>query len=113
MFGLLTGGRGIVTAQAIIMGVIVFLFGLTLGSFLNVCFYRIPKGLSIVSPPSACPSCGTFLKPKDLVPVFSYLSLKGRCRYCSKEISPRYMIVELSTGVIFVLAYLIITGLAS
>jgi len=102
-----------VTAQAIIMGVIVFLFGLTLGSFLNVCFYRIPKGLSIVSRHQLVLHAAHFLNRKDLVPVFSYLSLKGRCRYCSKEISPRYMIVELSTGVIFVLAYLIITGLAS
>lgn len=84
----------------------VFLFGLILGSFFNVCIYRIPAGESIAYPPSHCTSCNNQLKPIDLVPVLSYLSLKGRCRYCGIKISMRYMLVELFTGVLYVLAYM-------
>ena len=94
----------------------VFVFGIIIGSFLNVCIYRIPAGLSIVKPPSRCPSCETKLKPLDLVPVLSWIFLKGRCRYCGEKISPRYMLVELLTGSVFVLAYMsfgLTTGLAA
>jgi leader peptidase (prepilin peptidase) / N-methyltransferase len=85
--------------------VIVFVgvFGLLIGSFLNVVIYRVPAGLSIVSPPSACPKCGAEIKPYDNVPVFSWLVLRGRCRSCAVPISPRYLFVELGTGVFFAL----------
>ncbi len=86
----------------------IFLFGLIIGSFLNVCIYRIPAGLSIVSPPSRCPNCETRLKPLDLVPVLSWLFLKGKCRHCGNKISPRYMLVELLCGLLFLGVYLIV-----
>lgn len=77
------------------------LFGLIIGSFLNVCIFRIPEGRSIVAPPSSCTNCATQLKPLDLVPVFSYLFLRGKCRYCKAKISPRYPLVELATACTF------------
>lgn len=80
--------------------------GLLLGSFYNVCIYRIPREESVVFPPSHCTSCNTKLKPLDLVPVFSYVFLKGRCRYCREKISPRYALIELFTGIIFLVLYL-------
>lgn len=84
---------------------IFFIFGIVIGSFLNVCIYRIPVDESIVSPPSHCTNCGTRLKPKDLIPIFSWLFLKGRCAYCGSKISYRYALVELLTGLMFVFAY--------
>lgn len=80
------------------------LFGLLIGSFLNVVIYRVPRGESIAVPPSHCPSCGHFLKPWELVPVFSYLFLKGRCRQCHARISWRYPGVELLTAALFLAA---------
>ncbi|TBH15246.1 prepilin peptidase [Thermus thermamylovorans] len=80
--------------------------GLLVGSFLNVVVHRLPKGESIVFPPSRCPRCGHRLGPMDLVPVLSYLALGGRCRYCGKPISPRYPLVEALTGGLFLLASL-------
>lgn len=80
--------------------------GLIIGSFLNVCIYRIPLGRSIAYPPSACAECGHKLSPLDLVPVFSYLFLKGKCRYCGKKISFIYPAVELLTGALFLLLYI-------
>lgn len=77
----------------------IFVFGLVLGSFVNVLIYRVPEGKSIVAPPSSCMSCRARLKPLDLIPVFSWLFLKGKCRYCSAPVSPRYLLVELLTGV--------------
>jgi leader peptidase (prepilin peptidase)/N-methyltransferase len=84
----------------------VFIMGLLFGSFFNVCIYRIPLRESIAFPPSHCTSCNTRLKPLDLVPVLSYLFLKGKCRYCGEKISPRYALVELLTGLIFAGLYL-------
>jgi prepilin signal peptidase PulO-like enzyme (type II secretory pathway) len=78
--------------------------GLLIGSFLNVCIYRLPAGLTIVHGHSFCPSCKHNLGPLDLVPVFSYLLLGRRCRYCQQPISPRYMRVELVTAIYFALA---------
>ena len=89
----------------ILIYILIFILGITIGSFLNVCIYRIPAGLSVVRPPSRCPSCETRLKPLDLVPIFSWIFLKGRCRYCGEKISPRYMLVELLTGILFILAF--------
>jgi leader peptidase (prepilin peptidase)/N-methyltransferase len=77
-------------------------FGLLIGSFLNVVVYRVPNGLSIISPPSACPGCKTQIKAYDNVPVLSWLALRGKCRSCSSPISTRYPLVELVTAVFFV-----------
>ncbi|WP_346233198.1 prepilin peptidase [Parafrigoribacterium mesophilum] len=76
-------------------------FGLLIGSFLNVVAYRVPLRRSIVSPPSACPTCGTAIKGYDNIPVLSWLMLRGRCRNCASPISVRYPIVELGTGLLF------------
>lgn len=86
--------------------VLISIFGLLLGSFFNVCIYRIPKEASIVMPPSRCGSCGQTLKALDLIPVFSYLFLRGRCRYCGVRISPRYPLVEIFTAAVFLWVYL-------
>ena len=85
---------------------LVFIYGVVLGSFLNVCIYRIPSGESIVTVPSHCMKCGYKLKWYDLVPLFSYLFLRGRCRQCKTKISPQYFIVELLNGVLWVLTFL-------
>ena len=77
------------------------IFGLAFGSFLNVCIYRIPLGKSIAWPGSHCPSCQHALAWYDNVPALSYLWLRGRCRYCQARITPRYLIVELVTGLLF------------
>src|SRR5213593_1939205 len=82
-----------------------FLFGLVFGSFLNVCIYRLPQGLSIVLPGSACPSCNQPVRPYDNIPVLSWVLLRGRCHDCKARISPRYMIVELLTGVLFLACF--------
>ena len=81
--------------------VVVGVFGLLIGSFLNVVIYRLPKGESLSRPPSSCPSCGAGIKPYDNVPVVSWLILRGRCRNCGAGISARYPAVELLTGVAF------------
>jgi leader peptidase (prepilin peptidase) / N-methyltransferase len=86
---------------------IIFLFGLVIGSFLNVCILRIPNSKSIVLPPSHCPSCGTSIKPYDNIPVVSWLVLAGRCRKCKVRISAMYPMVELGTGLLFVACYLV------
>jgi leader peptidase (prepilin peptidase)/N-methyltransferase len=83
-----------------------FLFGLCFGSFLNVCIYRLPRGLSVVSPRSACPQCHTPIAAYDNIPVLSWLILRGRCRQCKTRITPRYAIVELITGLLFLGVYL-------
>ena len=85
--------------ELLVIGVL----GLMVGSFLNVCIGRLPAGISIVTPPSRCPSCGTTLAWRDNVPVLSWIWLGGKCRTCRVPISPRYPIVELSTAVVFVL----------
>jgi leader peptidase (prepilin peptidase)/N-methyltransferase len=76
--------------------------GLCLGSFLNVVAYRLPVGMSLVTPPSACPRCGAAIKPYDNVPVLSWLVLGGRCRSCEGSISARYPLTEALTGALFV-----------
>ncbi|MEM9924549.1 MAG: prepilin peptidase [Cyanobacteria bacterium P01_D01_bin.50] len=86
---------------------IVFALGASIGSFINVVVYRLPAGLSILYPPSRCPHCLNRLKAYDNVPVLGWLWLRGRCRYCKSRISPRYPIVELVTGLTFVLIFLI------
>jgi leader peptidase (prepilin peptidase) / N-methyltransferase len=76
-------------------------FGAIVGSFLNVCIYRLPRGASIVSPPSACPSCGRGLAWYDNIPIVGYIALRGRCRWCRTAISAQYPIVEAITAVLF------------
>ncbi len=83
-----------------------FLFGIVIGSFLNVCISRIPEGLSIVSPGSRCPRCLTPIKPYDNVPILGWLWLRGKCRSCALPISPMYPLIELTTGLLFVACYL-------
>lgn len=78
------------------------LFGLVVGSFLNVVIHRVPAGMSVVSPPSACPGCSTPISPRDNVPVLSWLALRGRCRTCGMRIAWRYPAVEALTGLLSV-----------
>lgn len=89
------------------IAVVIGLFGLMIGSFLNVVIYRVPLGKSIVSPPSACPGCGTPIKAHDNIPVLSWLLLRGKCRTCHEPISMRYPLVEFGTGVAFFLVALL------
>jgi leader peptidase (prepilin peptidase)/N-methyltransferase len=77
-------------------------FGLVIGSFLNVCIYRLPRGRSIVWPASHCPACGRTLRWYENIPLVSYAALRGACRTCGARISPVYPAVELATGVVFV-----------
>ncbi|MDO7867404.1 prepilin peptidase [Nocardioides jiangxiensis] len=84
-------------AWAAVAGVL----GLLIGSFLNVVAWRVPRGESIVSPPSACPACGHVIRARDNVPVLGWVLLRGRCRDCRAPISARYPLVELGTGVLF------------
>ncbi len=83
----------------------VTLLGLFLGSFMNVCIYRLPRGLSPVRPRSGCPKCGHMLSWYENVPILSYLALRGRCRKCRTRISPMYPIVEFITGAAFFAGY--------
>ncbi len=82
-----------------------FALGLAFGSFLNVCIYRLPLGKSVVAPRSACPHCGNFIPLYDNLPVVSWLLLRGKCRACKEPISPRYLAVELLTGLMFLGCY--------
>jgi leader peptidase (prepilin peptidase) / N-methyltransferase len=77
--------------------------GLIIGSFLNVVAYRLPRGESIVKPRSRCTTCGTEVRALDNIPLLSWIVLRGRCRHCDAQISPRYPVVELVTGVVFAL----------
>lgn len=83
---------------------IALLLGCVVGSFLNVCIYRLPRERSVVSPPSHCPRCGARLRPAELIPLLSFLALGRKCRHCGGPISWRYFGVELITGLLFVAA---------
>jgi len=87
--------------------VFVFLFGIVIGSFLNVCILRIPSGESIVTDRSHCMSCGYQLRWYDLVPLFSYLLLGGKCRKCKAHISVQYPIVEAVNGILWILVFMV------
>jgi leader peptidase (prepilin peptidase)/N-methyltransferase len=83
------------------LAIIASVFGLVVGSFLNVVIYRVPRGESIATPPSHCPGCGHNLSVWENIPVLSYLALRGRCRSCGTSISLRYPVIEVLTGVLF------------
>lgn len=82
------------------------LYGLLIGSFLNVVIYRLPRGENIAFPPSHCGSCGARIKPQHLIPVLSYLFLKGKCAHCGERISLQYPLIELLNGLLYVMVYL-------
>lgn len=85
--------------------ILAFIFGSVIGSFLNVCIYRMPLGKSVVWPHSHCPHCEKKIPWHDNIPFISYLFLKGRCRFCKEKISLRYLVVELLTALMFVVLY--------
>lgn len=89
----------------IIMYIIVFLYGIVIGSFLNVCILRIPQGQSIVTERSHCMSCAYQLKWYDMFPVFSYLFLRGKCRQCGAHISAQYPLIEACNGILWVVSF--------
>ena len=89
----------------VVTEIFVALFGLMVGSFLNVCIRRLPAGESVVRPRSRCPSCKALIRARDNIPVVSYLLLRGRCRACQARISPLYPLVELLTAALFLLCY--------
>ena len=88
--------------------VLLVVLGLVIGSFLNVCIYRLPRGESIVAPRSHCPSCKVLLRWFDNVPLLGYMILRGHCRECKSVISPVYPLVELSTAILFVVQYAVV-----
>ncbi len=88
-----------------ILAAAIFALGLCFGSFLNVCIYRLPLGKSVVAPRSACPHCGNLIPLYHNLPVLSWLILRGKCRSCKQPISPRYLVVELLTGLLFLGCY--------
>lgn len=88
--------------------IIIFLYGIIIGSFLNVCIYRIPKGESIVKVRSHCMACGYQLRWYDLVPLFSYIALRGRCRKCKAKLSPQYPIIEAANGLLYCLTFYVL-----
>lgn len=93
------------TLITFLLYITIFLFGIVIGSFLNVCIYRIPKGESLI-PGSHCMSCGHRLRWYDLFPVFSYLFLRGRCRYCGAHVSCQYPIIELCNGGLYLIVFM-------
>jgi len=88
-----------------VLALAIFALGLAFGSFLNVCIYRLPQGISVVSPRSSCPNCKNLIRFYDNVPIISWLLLRGRCRHCQTRISPRYLVIELLTGLLFLACY--------
>lgn len=84
---------------------LIALYGLVIGSFLNVLIYRVPRKLNTVKGRSFCPACGHTLSASDLFPVFSFIFLGGKCRWCRSVISPRYMVVELLNAVLYLLYF--------
>lgn len=93
------------TMDAVLLYIITFLYGIVIGSFLNVCIYRIPKKESIVTVGSHCMTCNHRLAWYDLFPLFSYLALKGKCRYCGAKLAKQYPIVEFTNGVLYIIIF--------
>ena len=95
------------TLPTFIIYIFVFLYGIVIGSFLNVCIYRIPKKESIVTVGSHCMKCGHQLKWYDLFPLFSFLFLKGKCRYCGTKLSVQYPVIEFTNGLLYIILFAI------
>ena len=91
----------------ILLYIFIFLYGIVIGSFLNVVILRVPEGESLITKRSHCTSCSHVLHWYDLFPLFSYVFLKGHCRYCGAKISAQYPIIEASNGILWVLMFLI------
>jgi leader peptidase (prepilin peptidase)/N-methyltransferase len=89
----------------IIMYAIVFIYGIIIGSFLNVCIFRIPKETSIVFGRSHCMNCNVAIKWYDLIPVFSYIVLRGKCRNCKAKISKQYPVIEVINGLLYLIVF--------
>lgn len=90
-----------------LMTIFITILGFIIGSFLNVCIYRIPREESIAYPPSHCTNCNSEIKWYDLIPIFSYiLLLRGKCRHCGEKISTRYPILEFITGILYLMVYI-------
>lgn len=87
------------------LSIVIFIFGILFGSFFNVVGYRLPKGLSLIHPGSFCPKCNHKLKWYELIPIFSFLIQRGKCRKCKCQISFFYPCIELLTGILFVISY--------
>ena len=87
--------------------VLIFILGLIVGSFSNVCIYRIPRNESMIYPASHCPKCRSSIRPIDNIPLLSYILLKGKCRNCGSKISIQYPVVEFLTGIIYIFIFLI------
>ena len=87
--------------------IFMFIIGTIFGSFYNVIGFRLPKGQSIVFPPSHCPNCNHRLTPIELIPIISYIISKGKCKNCKQKISPFYIMFELLTGILFSLSYIV------
>lgn len=93
--------------MTIYLSVAFFILGIIMGSFYNVVGYRLPKGESLLFPPSHCTNCKHRLQPLELIPVFSYIFLRGKCKHCKQKISLFYPIFELCSGILFMLSYLL------
>lgn len=92
----------------IVLPIALVLFGLVVGSFLNVVAYRVPLGRSVAHPPSACPKCQSPITPRDNIPVVSWLLLRGRCRHCAEPISARYPLVEAGHAALWLVTYVVV-----
>ena len=92
-------------AYPVFFAFVAFWFGCCIGSFLNVCVYRLPLGMSLISPPSHCTHCDHVITPIENIPIFSYLCLRGKCRWCGAPISPRYLIGELTVGLLYMASF--------
>ena len=90
----------------VVYGIITFL-GITIGSFLNVCIYRIPKNKSVIKRASHCTNCNTQIRRFDLIPIISWFILKGKCRNCNAKISPRYPIIEALNAMLYIITFTI------
>ena len=89
------------TSHHALLGLVFFVVGSCVGSFVNVCAYRIPRAMSLLRPRSRCPRCGTTIRQRDNIPILGWLILRGRCRACRGEIPARYPSVELAAGLLF------------
>lgn len=94
------------TLYYIILYLFTFLFGVCVGSFLNVCIYRLPKGESLTKSNSHCMTCGTPIRKRDLIPIISWCCLRGKCHACGAKISPRYTFVEALNGILWLLVFI-------